>query len=229
MDKHILALAGTAVLSLATGGYIGYSVAKKQLTTVYEAQLAEETANARAYYSRLHKTDEYSTPAAAARKLRAEADLQITPEEASVATEAVKALSRYRGDDVETVSVAVARTEESLEVFAQRGETDTNEGEPYLISQTEFLACESGYLQATLTYYDADDVLLDEDESRIDDVDAKVGARNLTRFGELSSDSNAVYIRNDKLEMEYEVLRLSGSYAVIVLGVDSEPEKDEDE
>jgi len=46
-------------------------------------------------------------------------------------------------------------------------------------------------------------------------------------FGHGSNDPNVVYIRNPKLEAEYEILRDEGSYEEIVLGEQIEHEAEE--
>lgn len=99
-----------------------------------------------------------------------------------------------------------------------------DETKPYIISSDEYFDEEREYRNATLTYYVGDQVLCDEknvpfySEAEIDDV---VGVANL-RFGYGTNDPNAVYIRNNKLEVEYEVIRDSGRFDVEVLGHDVE-------
>jgi hypothetical protein len=52
----------------------------------------------------------------------------------------------------------------------------------------------------------------------IPDVNATVGDGNLDRFGHRSKDPRVVYIRNEKLGIEYEVCKSDGSYAEEVGG-----------
>jgi hypothetical protein len=72
-----------------------------------------------------------------------------------------------------------------------------------------------GYTQTTLTFYSGDNILADEQDSPVYNYESVVG--NL-RFGHGSNDSNVVYIRNEKLEAEYEVLLFDGSFEIEVLG-----------
>ena len=53
----------------------------------------------------------------------------------------------------------------------------------------------------------------------IPDADDAVGEMNLHRFGHGSGDNNVVYIRNDRLENDFIVLRSQGEYAKEVLGL----------
>ena len=78
---------------------------------------------------------------------------------------------------------------------------------------------ESGYSQATLTYYTVEKVLTDARDNVIEDKFALVGGGGVSMFGEQSSDPNTVHIRNPKLHMEFEVVRHDGSFNQIVQGI----------
>jgi hypothetical protein len=95
----------------------------------------------------------------------------------------------------------------------------------YVIHKEEFR--EGEYDSETLTYYIQDDVLTDERDQRMTDIDSVVALENLEKFGHGSEDANVVYIRNDKLQMDYEILRSGGSYTSEVLGVVEPEEEDE--
>lgn len=76
------------------------------------------------------------------------------------------------------------------------------------------------YETVTYTYYEEDDVLCNE----LDEVfgkserDALIGESNLNRFGHGSGDPSIVYIRNDKLEMQMEIVRSPNAFAEEVHG-----------
>lgn len=87
---------------------------------------------------------------------------------------------------------------------------------PYIIHKDEFFSDEMGWdSQSTLTWYEGDQILCDEQDVPIYNPDAIVGH---LRFGHGSGDPNVVYVRNEKLEAEYEILRDPGSYEIDVLG-----------
>jgi hypothetical protein len=86
---------------------------------------------------------------------------------------------------------------------------------PYILHQDEYFAKETEYSQSTLTYYSGDDILVDEQEVPIYNYKAVVGD---LQFGHGSDDPNVVYVRNDKLSGEYEVIKDSGLYEIEVLG-----------
>lgn len=89
----------------------------------------------------------------------------------------------------------------------------------HIITEDEYIQGECDYNQATLTWYEGDQVLADQDDTVIENVDPIVGQKNLL-FGLNSADENVVYIRNEPLEYDYEVIRSTGSYATVVLGLE---------
>lgn len=97
---------------------------------------------------------------------------------------------------------------------------------PYVIHIDEFTTGESGYRQSTLTYYKGDNVLVDEREEPVYNVSSVIGEAN---FGHGSRDPNVVYVRNDALQAEYEVILHTGHYLVEVLGQQMEDEFNEDD
>lgn len=96
---------------------------------------------------------------------------------------------------------------------------------PYILHQDEFINSETGFKQQTYTYYVADDILADQDDTPVYDYSTLLGE---LRFGHGSNDQNVVYIRNEKARCEWEVLQHPGSFAYEVLGQSFE-EKDERE
>lgn len=89
----------------------------------------------------------------------------------------------------------------------------------YVIHYDEFVHNESNYNQETLTYYAGDDILTDQLNTPIYDYEKMIGP---IRFGHGSNDPNVVFIRNDQVHMEWEILRDEGKYQVEILGYDIE-------
>lgn len=79
---------------------------------------------------------------------------------------------------------------------------------PYVISPGEF-GDHPDYDIITLKFY-ADKVLTDEVDEIMDDPDSCVGWTSLTHFGEYEDDT--VYVRNDRLKADYEILREPETY-----------------
>lgn len=72
----------------------------------------------------------------------------------------------------------------------------------HVITPIEFAEKED-YDTHTLTYY-SDGVLTDEQDNPVDDIDEVVGLESLEIFGMCDTDS--VYVRNDRLKTDYEIL-----------------------
>lgn len=80
---------------------------------------------------------------------------------------------------------------------------------PYVIPPEEFGNDADEYDLISLNYYE-DGVLADDWDDVIEDVDRVVGKDSLTHFGEYEDDS--VYVRNDRLKCEYEILLRVGKF-----------------
>lgn len=91
-----------------------------------------------------------------------------------------------------------------------RSARDSNR--PYIIELMEYINSDLNYNQNTLTYFEGDGVLVDDLKQPIQNVNQVVGERNL-QFGNGSEDANVVYIRNEDLEVDFEVVRADGRFA----------------
>lgn len=138
-------------------------------------------------------------------------------------------LGEARDTTADTERVVVEEVVETRNVF-QDPQFDLDherrlrtQEKPYIITHDEYFAAEKDYETVTLTYFEVDGVLLGEDEQTIDNSDEIVGEATLTRFGHGSKDNNMVYVRNDKLATDYEIVRSKGSYLEEVLGLPDEP------
>jgi hypothetical protein len=82
-----------------------------------------------------------------------------------------------------------------------------------IISVEHYNETRPEYDKEILYFYEDDEVLVTEGEEIIDDVNETVGPSALLSFGEMSEDPEIVYVRNDNRRVDYEVIRLSKSYA----------------
>jgi hypothetical protein len=78
---------------------------------------------------------------------------------------------------------------------------------------------EDGYDEITLTYYQGDDVLCDAEDKVVDDQERVVGVENLDKFGHGSNDVNVVYVRNDAMQLDIEIVKSDKTYAEEVHGL----------
>ena len=91
------------------------------------------------------------------------------------------------------VKTASSEPEEKKESYSEK---------PYVITPEEF-GEDDEYKTISLLYF-ADEVLTDDDYAIIENVDDVVGRESLKTFGKYEDD--AVYVRNDRLKCEYEIL-----------------------
>jgi hypothetical protein len=94
---------------------------------------------------------------------------------------------------------------------------------PYVIHRDEREEHDA-YDSVTYTYYEADDVVCNERDEVIDAEDREriFGEANLEKFGHGSDDATIVYVRNNKLEMDIEIVRSPNSFAQEVHGFEPE-------
>ena len=83
-----------------------------------------------------------------------------------------------------------------------------NSDPPYVITPEEFSEFED-YSTISL-YFFRDQILTDDDYELLEDVDDVIGFESLNHFGEYEDD--AVYVRNDRLKTDYEILRDERTY-----------------
>lgn len=102
--------------------------------------------------------------------------------------------------------------------------TDDESNEPYVISKDSY---ENEYLEFhknSLVYFDKDNTLCDDHDEIIDDVDFFIGEESLMMFGEGSDDEDIVFVRNLRIQSDFEVVREHQSYKENVLGIKDTPE-----
>lgn len=92
--------------------------------------------------------------------------------------------------------------------------------EPYLISDFEFITSDLDKL--TFTYYSLDDVLMDDQDQDILDQNDLGVTDLLTHFSDLPLYECAIYIRNERRRIEYEIIWDDDSYQHAVLGLRDE-------
>lgn len=95
--------------------------------------------------------------------------------------------------------------------YGDYGEATTETSKrPYVIPP-EMYGNKDGYDIESLNYYEGDKVLTDDWDNQIEDVENMVGIDFAEHFGEYEDDS--VFVRNDRLKTDYEILLDKRSYA----------------
>lgn len=92
---------------------------------------------------------------------------------------------------------------------------DDMPNEPYVISPDDY-GENDNYTQISLVYYAGDGVLADDEDEVVEDIEDTVGEDFAEHFGEYEDDS--VFIRNDRLRCDYEILRDNRSFSDVAEG-----------
>ena len=187
--------AGGLVVGALAGAGIAYLVQRK----AFENKLSHEVDAVKAFYNRKLKsllepgnaTDEPS---------EAPGDLAGTGDNEDVGTSPVGDRADERAEVTEEQILPEAR-----KTLA-----------PYIISAEEFSDTPDGYQQLTMTYFAEDGILTDDKDQPVPDIAGTTGVLD-RKFGGLSADPNICYVRNRKLEVDFEVVLDRRSYMDVVL------------
>lgn len=289
MTKAGVLAVTTSGISLVIGALTGHILTKKYIINAYEGVIEEQVTKAKAFYSHLNKTGEFSDPVALAERLTGDADEKVDSQVRPIEDESDddyivvdgkpfretltpeervnynKMSENYTGPAVERQTYiqdpvmpedgesmaeyeqrVIDAAKERVNAIVERVGTETNSereevvvsnifetngvppmvvdtsfrgtGRPYIITLDEFNENEGDYTQTTVTYYQGDNVLADDREQPISNANGVIGDSNL-QFGNGSEDPNVVLIRNDTLEVDFEVCLSPGTYSEEVLGV----------
>lgn len=226
--QQLIILGVTALAGALAGGGAAHFLTKRSLKTKYEELAEREIEEARAFYAALNNKPDPEAlaggklPYTAPKIERAvEALEQYTSDAARGETEGTRVIKDVRVhsvslDTTKNIFSGTAPADDDFDL--EREMLTRTETEPYIISHDEFFTGEKDYQQTHLSYFSEDDTLVDDKEKPIDDTDAVVGDDTLTKFGYGSKDQNVVYVRNDRIEIDFEIVRSDGSYKREVLG-----------
>lgn len=231
MKKLIIGAVGGLVLGLGAGFFAGFEITRRKLGAEYDERLEHEINSTKAYLNEKFKNDVLAS---------VNEDMPEDPQ-----TEEEVDGARGVTDDtlrgvirglrygptvdakpalVSTRNVFLGKPNEDDEDYVEEDSKRTLDS-PYVIDRDEYMEGERGYSQVTLTYFAEDDTLVDEGDMPVENPDRVVGIVNLDKFGHRSMDPRIVYIRNEKLSADYEVLLHDGSYGEVVHGQISPPRK----
>jgi hypothetical protein len=115
----------------------------------------------------------------------------------------------------EPLTDAAGKTEEEMDL------SKVDRTRPYIIDDREFNDEFEHHDKISLYYYAVDDVLCDEDEEVIKDIDNTVGFEALEAFDRQTT----VWVRNEPLTIDYEIICINKSYAESVGKVESPRER----
>lgn len=110
---------------------------------------------------------------------------------------------------IENPKELIAINKEASAIIDYSGYSSSQDGKPeepkpYVIPPEAFGELEEeGYTNVSLTFC-SDQVVIDDSNDILEDVNDVIGFESLSHFGEYEDD--AVYVRNDKLHCDYEIL-----------------------
>ena len=108
----------------------------------------------------------------------------------------------------QVVDVDIDAEEETVEVHVSQFERDPKK--PYEIDVSDFMTSEFDTI--SLTYWVEDEMLVDERDSQVEDTDSTIGLHLLEQLKNMTEDGATIYIRNERLEVDFEVVRSPGSF-----------------
>ena len=176
----------------ATGAIVGAAVAAKAVREKYQQEAEEEIAEMREYYRELKKEATKVDTTEDDTKEESKEDFRPI-EELAEAEEIIKDKGYVNYTNYNDTDYSENNKEEQVD-----------EDEIYIIDPEEFGGENGEYDTATLTYF-KDGVLADE----VDEIVAYNiigGEENLQPFKDYP-DCNAVYVRDDNIMVDYEILR----------------------
>jgi hypothetical protein len=223
------------LVGVGLGGALGYILTKRKLTVKYHQIAAEEVAEMRQHYNdktmALENREEKTRLEEVIRDsgYSSEPPMAVTPP-----TSVVDAARDLAEEEAPQTRVEEVDAEpEVRNIFHDNVVNDEwdyhrelagrSPLRPYVIHRDERDE-QTAYDSVTYTYYEEDDVLCNESDEPMsaEDRERVLGETNLNRFGHGSGDANIVYIRNDQLDMDCEVIRSPNSYTEEVCGFEPE-------
>lgn len=177
-------------LVFVTGAAIGSAVTWKLVKTKYEKIAQEEIESVREVYS--------------------QRSVKEKTEEAADEVEVTEEPEDYINESIEQAKEISKKYGYVRESEREEEEEKTDMSKPRVISPEEF--GEEGYPCISLTYYD-DGVVTNEHGKIVTNTDELIGKDFADHFGEYEDDS--VFIRNDDMEIDYEILKDLRAYSEI--------------
>ena len=210
MYKQILIFAGGALLGAAGGYFLADRLIKKK----YELMAQQEINEVKSMYlakcrklDDIKKNDEQKSIIATFNPSNVSVDhLDIDKEIKNKINDMYGILSKTKYSN----SLSATNLDGSEDRFIEDEPPIENLETPYVITTRDFVHTKRYYDKITLLYYEDDGTLATESDNMIEDIDVAIGDSSLDHFGEYEED--AVYVRNDRLSTDYEVLLQHGSF-----------------
>ena len=192
------------VFIFAAGALIGSAVTWKFVKTKYERVADEEIESFKEYFEK---------------KLETKSQDKIDPIDDDSLSTTIEEIDEYLHMVDDCGYTCVENTAK------KGGVTSMPKAGPYVISPDEFDDMPD-YDAVTLTYY-IDGVVTNMWDSPLDsdEVEELIGYESLEHFGDYEDDPDVVYVRNDRLKADYEILRDYRNYRDITT---DDPHRDDE-
>lgn len=186
------------VIAFVVGAAVGYFAANYLLKDKYEKRFQQEVSSTIEAFKN-NKNEEYKKD-----------------DEVNLKDEKLKAVS----DDIVAADIKeyaknigkLNYSEVKDEKPSEEGEDNIDHTKPYVITEEEVDA----YMNYSITQwnYYADGVLTDENNEVVEDVSTTIGKEAFEHLKTTSE--SAIYVRNDLLELDYEILKNEMTYAELL-------------
>lgn len=186
------------VIAFVTGAAVGYFAANYLLKDKYEKRFQQEVSSTIEAF-KTNKNDEHKKD-----------------DEVNFKDEKLKAISDdIVVDDIKEYAKNIGKhdySEVKDEKPSEEREDNINHTKPYVITEEEVDA----YMNYSITQwnYYADGVLTDENNEVVEDVSTTIGKESFEHLKKTSE--SAIYVRNDLLELDYEILKNEMTYAELL-------------
>lgn len=232
MNKNlIIGLAGGFVAGAAAGAGVVYALLNKKYAQIMNESLDVISEEMSKDYARFY-ADWQPKPSEEEVQARIEEDRLET---ASKLVNAAKAQQQeileemdYNGASEEPEDPIVNNVFEEAEKSELQALieelSEPSNSHPYLITADEYMEPYENYGKLSITWFEEDDILIDESDESIIDSTELIGSDVLRAFGHNPRDKDTIHVRNDKFEGDFEVTRDRRSYAEVIAGV-REPEE----
>jgi hypothetical protein len=197
-----------------TGGLLVYKLLENEITQTEEEMLEELAEKEEADGNQLSKLEKEEKKPVKKKLAKAKGNHKMTP---------INYAEYFKKESLETLAAPYQSSIDSTIEETHEAESPINP-DIRISSQDEWVE-NHGYARDTITYYEEDDTLCDQNEGIISVPEDVIGPDALLNFGKDSQDPDIIYVRNTKTHTDYEVIRVHNSYQRLVLGVKDKPTK----